>query len=197
MQNPTINLLSPAKKKKVRELVTFLFIKNLLGATVFVCAVLGIALLWGWLTLVDEFGKLSQSALLVNREFSSYNQEMRKLNRIIKNVNGSGHGYYVIAPALREIAQALPGDIKLTSMELDRAGQTLFMAGIAQTRQAFLGWQETVKKIPWLERVEMPTSQLFQKENINFEIRAALKGFPLLPAEPLPPKRGESGNITE
>ena len=62
---------------------------------------------------------------------------------------------------------------------MDYRVQTLVITGTALTRSALLRYQDTLNGISWITQVETPASQLFQKENINFEFRAKLKDHSL------------------
>ena len=83
----------------------------------------------------------------------------------------------------------LPNDIKINSLKIDRPAQTLTIAGTALTRSALLNYQEKLNGASWITQVETPASQLFQKDNINFEFRAKLKSVSLKGQEKTPNKK--------
>lgn len=172
-----LNLLSPFKKERLEKLVRFIFIKNILETALFIFALAAIALLWSWLLLVDEFNSLSQSSLIVNRTYSAYNQQIKQVNRLIRDINLASDSYLPLSLKILEFAKKLPPDIKLSAIELDRRAGTLILSGTAATRDGFLNWQETLRGVDWLMGVEIPASQLFQKENVGFQIKARLKNF--------------------
>lgn len=180
MMELNLNILSPTKKKKLSGIVNFIFIKNLLEIATFTTALMAIVLLWSWMTLIDSYKNLSESAILVNKEYGSYNQEIRAINKTLHEAGVAAQGYIPNLNPVLEIINIIPPDIIINAMEIDRETQTLIISGTAKTRDALLNFSDVIKKITWLEQTAAPTSQLFQKENINFEMKAKLKGFPIL-----------------
>ncbi len=170
-----LNLLSPLKKKSLNGLVNFIFLRNLLEFAVLTITIIAIFLLWSWVTLVDQFNGLSQNTLAVTKEYSGYNQEIRMLNRINKDVILASQGYASTTAHVFDVIMSTPRDIVLSAINFERNAQRLTLSGIAQTRPALINYVEIIKNIPWLEQVITPTSQLFQKENIVFEIQAKTK----------------------
>ncbi len=186
--NTTINLLSKEKRKRLEHLTKFIFIRDILEIVLLVYAILAITLLLSWLVLQENFNNLAGSSVLVNREYSKYNQEIRQVNTSIRNLNQAAKYYAPLSPKIAEIINTLPKDIKINSFELDQAQSKMVLSGTAVTRDALLNYQKILKQINWLENIETPTSQLFQKENINFEVKAKIIGLPII-TTPTKPKQ--------
>jgi len=180
MNFANVNLLPDRKKNNLEKLIRFIFFKEIIEVALLVSAFLAMMLLWGYMILQEHFNDLSTSALSVNREFSRYNQEVRKINLTIKSLNFSGKNFYPLTPQLNSFFSDLSKDIKINSFNLDRETGMIDIAGTAKTRQTLLNFQDQLSGYSYLEKVEAPISQLFQKENINFEIRAKTKNVPLL-----------------
>jgi len=172
-----INLLPPRKKEKLKFLIKFIFTKEILELIIFFCAIAAIALIWSWLVLQQSLADLASASALVNRDYTSYNKDIRVINTLIKNINKSSAEYQAINPKLIELINNLPTNIKLVSLSLNRQTQTLELQGIASTREDLLNYQTTLKKISWLEEVSTPVSKLFQKTDITFEFKTKIKDF--------------------
>lgn len=168
----SINLLPTNKKERLSQLVKFIFFKELLEIILLTASFLSIVLLWSWVVMQNQFNDLSQSATLVNKEFSHYNQQIKKINNLIKKFDLSSNNFYPLTPKIVELSQGMPVDIKINSLSIDNETGEIIMVGTAKTRDALLGFQSNLKKYDWLSDIQTPTSQLFQKENVNFEIRA-------------------------
>ncbi|MBI5729373.1 MAG: PilN domain-containing protein [Candidatus Magasanikbacteria bacterium] len=175
MMTLRLNLLPPQKKTGLAAMVRYLFAKEMLEFTIFTCALLATAYLSSWYVLSQALNDLASSSLLVNRELPTVNQEIRRINTLTKEIGLSGAGYAPVTPYIIQIASTLPPAIRLTSLTIDTGSGAVGIAGMAKTRAAFLDYQKILSASPWLEGVNTPTSQLFQKENVNFEIRARLK----------------------
>lgn len=174
----TLNLLSPRKKTRLLNVVRFLFTKELLEFAVLTSAFLAITYLLGWIVLTNTFNGLTVSVLLVNRETPTYNQEIRNTNSLLRDTIASAAGYRPLTPRLNEIIDHLPPDIHLTTLVIDQTAGSLVMTGVAQTRDALLGYESALGHFSDLEKLPDPYSELFQKDNVNFEIHARLKHAP-------------------
>ncbi len=170
-----LNLLSPVKKTRNEHVIRFLFIKNMLEVSLFVAAIVATALLLSWLVLQDDFNNLSGSSILINQGFSGYNQEIRKINQTNRNIVLAGQDFQPITAKLLELTNTMPVGIKLSSLNLERTELKLVLSGAAKTRDNLLDYQEKIKKISWVEKIDTQASQLFQKENINFEFTITIK----------------------
>ena len=179
MMNIHLNLLPVTKKNRLEYLINFLLIKDILELIILIASVLASALIWSWLFLEKDFADLAASAAAVNREYYTYNQDVKNINTLVKNINLANQNFVPITPKLKELISLLPNDIKLNSVQIDRRAQTLVINGVALTRSALLNYQGRLNEVSWITRVETPASQLFQKDNINFEFRAKLKNLAL------------------
>lgn len=164
------------------SMTKFLFVKNMLQFVIIVCAFLAVILLWSWLVLVDQFEDLSKSAMLLSRGFSSQNQEVRKINKIISATERSIAGFDLITPRILELIEKLPANIKLKSIDFDRCKNDLLLIGTAINRDALLQYEEDLRQITWVKNVDSPASQLLLKENINFELQITTINLANLPS---------------
>ncbi|MDO8499105.1 MAG: hypothetical protein Q7S66_00395 [bacterium] len=174
-----LNLLSPEKKRRISDLVNFIFIKNILEIATFVTAVAGIFVLGSWIVVAEEYHSLTQSAISINKEYGGQNQETHKINKILYDLNTSAENYATISDKLAVLIQATPDGIVLNSIGLNRQNKGVIISGNARDRVVLLGYQTALKGIPWLDQVNTPSAQLFQKENIYFEIKGQLKDIPV------------------
>lgn len=189
MLDLNLNLLPAEKKSRLQYLANFLLTKDILKLVILIGAILSATLIWSWVFLEKDFASLAQSAIAVNREYFAYNQDVKNINDLTKNINSSNQNFVPLAPKLKELITSLPSDIKINSLQIDRSAQTILLNGEAKTRLALLNYRDSLDKITWITQVETPASQLFQKENINFEFKAKLKNLSLktnAPARPRP-----------
>lgn len=175
MMQINLNLLSPAKKGKLLSLVKFLFIKENLELTTLTACLLAIMYLSGWYLLTNSLLDLAKSAILINRESTAYSQEIKNINRNIHSLKLATQNYTPILPKFTQIANDLPPNIKLAALYLDNAKKTLNIIGVALTRDDLLQYQKIISALPWVASISTPSSQLFLKDNVNFELEAKLK----------------------
>ena len=177
MINININLLSPRKKARLQTLVKFIFSKHLLEIAIFTTAVVAIFMVWSWLVLQDGFANLATASTTVNKEYATYNKDIKEINSMVRNVNNSSKEFQPMSPYFLELASNLPDNIKLQSILLDRPNKNLELQGVAKTRDDLLAYQKSLKKIKWLGEVGAPASKLFQKENITFRFKTKVSNF--------------------
>ncbi len=170
----TLNLLSPTKKTKLQDLVVLLFVKHLLGLIIITVAGIAAALLWGWWMLVGEYGTLAESVLLVNHDYSSFNSEVKYINNTVKEVELASKDFSPITPVLAAVFSALPPGIKVRALDFEKTSRRLTLTGTARTRTDILALEGLLKKVPGVARVEVPLTDLFQKEDVLYEVRLYL-----------------------
>lgn len=175
MMNINLNLLPVVKKNRLDYIINFLLTKDILELVILIGSILTAALIWGWIFLENDFAALAESAAAINREYYTYNQDVKKINNLVRNINLANQNFLPVTQKAKELINTLPKDIKINSLQVDRRAQTLVIAGTALTRSALLNYQNVLNNISWITQVETPASQLFQKDNINFEFKAKLK----------------------
>ena len=173
--NIDLNLLPNAKKRRLEYILKIFLIKDIVEMFLVVIALLSATLMWSWLFLENEFANLTKGARNVNRNYNSYNQETKIINDLLNNASLATKNFSPITPKLRDLLNSLPPDIKIYSLQIDSALQTATINGVALSRSSLINYQETLNKIPWLTDIQTPVSQLFQKQNIDFEFKAKLK----------------------
>jgi len=174
-----INILPDRKKQGTEKLIKFIFFKEMLEIILLVVSVLSIVLIWNWVVLQEQFNGLTESALLVNKEFSRYNQDIKKINFVIKELNYSSKNFFPLTEKITQLSEKLPDDIKLNSVVINYEKMEIVISGVAKTRDGLLNYQSDLKKYNWLNEITTPVSQLFQKENTGFEIHAKIKRMPI------------------
>lgn len=175
MMNINLNLLSSEKKNRIEYILKVFLIKDIVELFLLMVAILSATLVWSWVFLENDFAKLSASAVSVNQSFYSDNKETKNVNSLLKEIGVATKNFSPLTPKLKDLVSSLPSDVKLQSLRLDNGSQTITLNGTAQSRSSLLSFQENLNKIPWLTNLETPVSQLFQKQNIDFEFKAKLK----------------------
>lgn len=175
MMQINLNLLSPGKKSRQLSLVKSLFIKENLEITTFTACLLGIIYLASWFFLTNFLLDLTKSTILVNRESTAHSQEIKNVNLRIQKLKQASQNYFSVLPKLLQIINDLPGNIKLRALYLDQLQNNLNLSGVALTRDNLLQYQKALSNLPWIASITTPPSQLFLKENVNFELTVKLK----------------------
>ncbi|MBU0546252.1 hypothetical protein KKA13_03290 [Patescibacteria group bacterium] len=185
MMRLNLNMLSPERKKRLSRLIDLVFLKSILAIITLFVALVAIILLWGWQVLAEKFNGLSQNTVSITKETSSFSRDIGKINYTLREVSLAGNKYAPITPKLTEIINSIPSQIIINSINLSRETNSFETAGTAVNRDVLLNFEDKIKTISWLTEVSAPRSQLFQKDDVKFVVRAKLNGIP--PAPNLPP----------
>lgn len=194
MMNIHLNLLPAAKKNRLEYILNFLLTKDILELVIIIGSVLAATLIWSWIFLENDFANLAASATAINREYYTYNHDVKNINDLTRNINLANQNFIPITSKAQDLIGSLPNDVKISSIQVDRRAQTLIITGTALTRSALLHYQDVLNGISWITQVETPASQLFQKDNINFEFRAKLKNLSLKDSATSPAKKPSISN---
>ena len=169
-----LNLLSPFKKERLAQLVKFFFVKELLEMLILTATVIAIAYSLSLVVLNEFLIGLAQNTVAINTDHSEFNRDLIKTNFLIKRIRSASADYAPFSPLIVSLAQITPPDIKYNFISFDRAKRQMLISGTASTREVLIKYQETLRAAPWLTNITTPTSELFQKTNINFEIKATV-----------------------
>ena len=170
-----LNLLAPSKKTNLEHMVHIFLLKDMAQLFLLVVAAMSAVLIWSWIFLENDFANLTATATAINRDYYSYNQDTKYVNDTLREINLTTKNFVPLTPKIKDLINSLPDNIKIYSLQINQAAHTLTINGIAVSRESLLNYQENLSKIPWIQNLEAPVSQLFQKENIDFEFNATLK----------------------
>ncbi len=165
-----LNLMPQIKKRELLLLTRINLIKNFFMHSFNLLLIFLCFLLIFYYNLTQQLDSLNKSRSLVNSSFMEYNKEIRTLNENINNINTAGQHYHELTPKFLELIEVVPENIKLSSLSLSLDKKAIFIPGIAKDRDALLNYGEILHKIPWIKNVDIPKTQLLQKENISFNI---------------------------
>lgn len=168
-----LNLLSPEKRRYLNRMLYFQFIKNALISTVFVFCVSGIALLGGQWILQEYANDVSTSFTLTVGLHESKNEQIRQINELIKNIDALQATHQLWSPLIVNFANAIPDNVVISSMFFDK--EKILISGMALTRADLLSLQTNLNALEFVEKTDIPLSQLTERENINFSITSRLK----------------------
>lgn len=153
----------------------FIFFKNVLEIGLVVVTFAAVVLIGGRWFLQNYFNDLTEQLVVVSNQKSDVNQRIKHVNHVVKDISLMQKEYASWSPTIRDVAVAIPANISMESMIFDRELQVYTFTGIAKTRTDLLDFQKKLQGLPFIAKVELPLSQLTEKENIPFIITAGVK----------------------
>lgn len=163
-----LNLLSPEKYQNLKHMVSFQFVKNLLEVILFILSISGVVLLGGQWVLQDYFAKIAEQIVSVSNRYAETNQEIKKINYTLSQVEKIQKEYQSPVTFINALAEKIPTGVILSAMIIDNKKITL--NGKVDTRENFLLLRDNLNTLKSLKPVEIPPTQLTEKNNIQFSL---------------------------
>lgn len=170
-----LNLLSPEKKKHLKRMTNFQFAKSLLELMLIFLSCSGIALLGGQWVLQEHFNEITGHIVSVTNKYAEKNLEIKNINITLARTEKIQKDYTLWTIKIIDIAKQIPEEIALSSLNFNSETDTIYISGIAKTRDNLLTLKNNLETLGWMEKVAIPPDQLTEKENIQFSISPSLK----------------------
>ncbi len=171
-----LNFLPENFRKGLKLTAWIAWFKNIMRSALIVLLAFNVFLLLIYVVLSEQASLLVKRSEELSQSYSFYNQEVEGINEKINTVNQAGSNFGLLTPRFWTIISTVPGNIQLKNLGLSlEQSNRLTLSGVAESREALLEYEQTLKKINWVEDTLLPTSQLLQKENINFSIELKTK----------------------
>ncbi|MFA6184166.1 MAG: PilN domain-containing protein [Parcubacteria group bacterium] len=169
-----LNLLPKSKEKKIKnkKILKFVILQEIM-------IILITVLFFGVVKGVDAIASFRLDS--VNKQISSNGAkgdyvEIKKYENGLKDVRAKTYSISKIqkfsvawAPVLDKLAQVLPSEITLTS--IDGSGYNLLLKGVAQNRDILIKMKEDMQKNECFKNVVIPLNDIVLRENIEFELK--------------------------
>ncbi|MFH1947504.1 MAG: hypothetical protein ABIJ23_05120 [Candidatus Magasanikbacteria bacterium] len=167
-----LNLLSPEKRRHLSSLSNFQFIKNILELLLIIICLGGMVLLGGQYILQNYLDELTASLLTMQNQHVGTNRQIKEINSILLKTEKIQKEYHPITPLIPEIVSAIPADITLQSLTFSIDSSSILFNGHSTNRDTLLLFQKQLEEVGWINLVEIPISQLTEKENVDFSFGA-------------------------
>ena len=170
-----LNLLSPKKRNHLNRMINFQFLKNILELCLIFISLIGIALLGGQLVLQEYFNDITSQIVSVNNKYGDTNMAIKQINLTLAKTENIQKEYTKWTPLIIELFNAVPEGVNLSSVNLNKQNKIVNLVGSALTRNDLLLFKENLEKINWLSNIDIPPSQLIEKDNIQFSLSPIIK----------------------
>jgi Tfp pilus assembly protein PilN len=169
-----INLLPPEKQVHLQRMIRSEFLRNSLAVLFIVSVIIGISLLGGKYILQNYFFDVARTLHAVNSQPSDMSTSISVANARISTAEKVLQTYYYWPTLITEISTAVPEEIVISKMNLDKKTGIATITGTSVTRDALLRLGESLRSLPSITSVDIPISQLTQQDNVSFTIRMTL-----------------------
>lgn len=166
-----LNFLPKEKYNDIKTIMSLGWINNVLRCAAVIQVIFIAFLALMYLVLAEQADMLARRSHEIGQSYTYYNQEVGAINKQIDMVTVAGRNFGLLTPRFWAIVNSLPGDIQLKNISLTMENpKSMAIGGVAKSRDALLNYERELKKLPWVTKTVLPTSQLLQKTDINFVI---------------------------
>ncbi|MDX9893291.1 MAG: PilN domain-containing protein [Patescibacteria group bacterium] len=169
-----LNLIPPLEKKEISLRQFYIVIKNLTIVFLLFTVTIAIILLVAKAILQNSFNNLVSDYTLTTKYGKISNREMEKFNSQLSAVSEIQKNYIPWTNFIAQLVEKIPDNIIIYSIGLNADGQSIKIAGFAQSRQDLLQFENNLKNYEIIDKVDVPLESLLNKENINFDISAEI-----------------------
>jgi len=156
-------------------MANFQFLKNMFEIVLIVTSIAAIVILGSQTILQQHFSNITENIISINNEHIDTSRTIGKINKLLQSTSDIQKLYTSWAPMAAALASSTPDDVILNNLSMDNKDKKLSVAGQAKTRDAFLEFENNLKKLEFIDNVQSPLSGLTQREDVSFTITADIK----------------------
>ncbi len=170
----SLNLISPEQKNDLRYEYIYLSLRTLVWMVLSVTIMLSAIFISARLMLENNYVTVVQQLTMVNQKNLGLDQEINKINLSLKEVASIQKEFVKWSNFLIELTRAIPSNIIIASLNIEKSNMTINIQGQAQTREDFLKLKENLESLSYLSEVSSPISNLLTKTNVEFQLTAKI-----------------------
>lgn len=169
-----LNLLSPQKKQELEQSFIFAILGNMAEITLIIIIISSIILLSAKVVLSNNFEVIITQSALINREFGTINQDIKKLNKELHDIDAVQKNFVAWSKFMTEFSKTVPAGVRITDLGIKKDDGTINIAGYATDRANFLEFKNNLGDFALLSNLDSPISNILLPKDINFTFSARL-----------------------
>ena len=177
----SLNLNPPQQKKEVRLRRCYYLLKNNFGLLSIVLVICAIVLLAAKNSLQLSFSDIVAESSLINQQIRGANQQIVAINDQLNDISRAQKQFIPWSNIIVDMVKNLPDNVQINFFIIqpateDKTGSNynLTLRGLAKTHDDYLAIKDKLTSTGLFNTVNAPINQLTSKEDIDFEIKAAL-----------------------
>ncbi len=175
-----LNLLPPTQKDYLRHEHIYLYLRSVIFIILTFSLVISGLLLGARLLLQDHFVTLVTSSNKVNNHNGPVDREIDTLNNNLTKIKSIQADFVKWSTILITVARAVPPNVQISYLNLERPNQSFTLSGEATTRDGYLKLKDNLESLPYFNHpLEAPFSTILQRENVKFDFNGKLNAAAL------------------
>ncbi len=166
----TLNLIPDKQKTILKNGRNFTVFREVVMLVFLFASIMAMMLWLSRYYLELELSDIAQrnSANIMSNEYAG--GRIVKINSQINSTEAVTNNYLPIRPTLQAVIDIVPEKIALKSLSYSRVQSAMQLSGTAKSRNDLLDFKAALQSAPWIVSVELPMSDLVEKENNEFDI---------------------------
>lgn len=173
----SLNLLSPTQKAALEARIVYALLERMMIVIVSSTLVVTIVLLVVKTELTKRLSD-AEARRTLSSEYVSVNKETSQLNQSAARIGKISSFAKPVTPLIFDIVKRVPTGIHLSSVSYDVKSASMSINGNADTRARLLEFSEALRGSPYVQKVDSPISNLFQKTDVSFNLQAIIAPKP-------------------
>ena len=169
-----LNLIPEELKKEIKLRHSYLLIKKVNLTLIIITIVAAIILLTAKTVLQSGFNDIVGQTTLITKNNQGYNNKIKDINGRINFVETIQNEFIPWSNLLKTVAGITPEDIGLYYLKINLEERTINIKGKAGRRASLLDFKEKMEAAAIFKEIDFSFKNIFEKENINFEINAKI-----------------------
>jgi hypothetical protein len=170
-----INVLSSSKKRHLRRLTLFTYIKTACALFFSLLGILATILVITQKFFIEYRTDLSYNPLIGHPSYHRDANRIDDANKKIRLTDSFQQGYTLWSEVIDTILSSTPTGITIESASFDRGTNIVSLVGTASTRESLELYEQSLRFVPILNSVTIPQGELTRRENIPFTVTATLQ----------------------
>lgn len=170
-----LNLLPPHQRDYLKYERTYLYLRTVVFMILTFTIITSTFVLGAKLILQDNFSELLASSTRLNDKNQTVDRQVAQLNHTLQGAERIQADFIKWSNVIIGLTAAIPGNVQLSYLNVDRSTKVLTLSGLAQRREDYLELEANLKMLPYLELPETPLANILQRTDVKFDIRATLK----------------------
>lgn len=169
-----INLLPPIKRKVIFNVYILYYLKFFTEIILGYSAIIATIFILSFYFLNIALNDFQEKTISMDKEYQQINNEIVIINKNLRNISLAQKEITNWNQYLYQIFTLNLKGISFSGLDIQKAEKNITIQGRAATRDSLLKLQDSLNKLNFLKKIELPLSILTAKQNIDFNIKAEL-----------------------
>lgn len=170
-----LNLISEELRNEIKLKKLYIILKNSYFVLLILTIVVSIIFLIAKIVLQENFNNVVSQTTLITKNSQEYNSKIREINSKINSISLIQNDYVPWTNILDVLVSTVPDDISFSYLKISQDNKSIKIKGVSATRDSLLLLKTNLEKSNLFLEVNLPLSNILEKNNIYFEIDTKIK----------------------